>query len=192
MLTHFVFICLALHLLVCFVDAIPAKTVITMKTVIHPRTEGTIIDELASTDFTEMQKDTELQQQKYNMLANQHLLVGLAWIFVGEQRLFQLFLNMMHGDATSHTNNEKRILLTFSGCKSEGQTFIFLRVFLPNQKAYSFRWVFQIVLVALMGKNTFAKTQLVISDGDSQECQQLDTAIELYLKMEGMHALDGM
>ena len=88
----------------------------------------------------------------------------------------------MHVDAMSHTtNNEKMILLTFSGCTSEGQTFIFLSMFLPNQKAYSFRWVFQIDLVALVGKETLAETELAISDGDSQECQQLDTAIEPYL-----------
>jgi hypothetical protein len=42
--------------------------------------------------------------------------------------------------------------------------------------------VFQNVLVVLLvGKETLEETELVISDGDSQECQQLDTAIELYL-----------
>jgi hypothetical protein len=166
------------------VAANPATSVLVTETVIHPLNEGTIVDELEGidgTDFAEMQRDTELQRKKYNMQANQRLLVGIAWIYVGEHRLFRLFPKVFHVDATSHTNNEKRVLLTFSARTSDGRTFVFLRVFLPNQKAYSFRWVFQVVLVVLVGKETLEETELVISDGDSQECQQLDTAIDLYL-----------
>ena len=103
---------------------------------IHPLNEGAIVDELEGiegTDFAEMQRDTELQRNKYNMEANQRLLVGIAWIYVGEHRLFRLFPKVFHVDATSHTNNEKRVLLTFSARTSDGRTFVFLRVFLPNQ-----------------------------------------------------------
>jgi hypothetical protein len=149
--------------------------------------EGAIVEEdleerMCGTDFSELKRDTETQRQTYKLDSNQRLLVGLAWIYVGELRLFRLFPKVFHVDATSHTNNEKRLLLTFSGRTSEGQTFVFLRVFLPNQKAYSFRWVFQVVLVALVGKDTLKETELVISDGDSQECQQLDAAIATYLQ----------
>jgi hypothetical protein len=104
------------------------------------------LDGVENSDFYEMKRETGVQREKYKLETNQRLLVGLAWIYVGELRLFRLFPKVFHVDATSHTNNEKRMLLTFSGRTSEGQTFVFLRVFLPNQKAYSFKWVFQVVL----------------------------------------------
>ena len=87
------------------VAANPATSVLVTETVIHPLNEGTIVDELEGidgTDFAEMQRDTELQRKKYNMQANQRLLVGIAWIYVGEHRLFRLFPKVFHVDATSH------------------------------------------------------------------------------------------
>ena len=86
------------------------------------------LDGVENSDFYEMKRETGVQREKYQLEANQRLLVGLAWIYVGELRLFCLFPKVFHVDATSHTNNEKRMLLTFSGRTSEGQTFVFLRV----------------------------------------------------------------
>jgi len=131
--------------------------------------------------YSEMLRGTELHRRHYCLHDNQRLLVGLAWIYRDEQRLFRLFPKVVHVDATSHTNNEKRLLLTFTGRTSEGHTFIFLRVFLPNQKAYSFRWVFQVVMPVLLGTESLKDTEFVVSDGDNQECQQLDAALDLYL-----------
>ncbi len=143
---------------------------------------GCVVEQLDSrSSFSHLHQDTHQQRRLYNMGANERLLVGLGWIYKDELRLFRLFPKVFHVDATSHTNNEKRLLLTFTGRTSEGQTFIFLRVFLPNQKAYSFRWVFQVILPVLLGQQTLKDTEYVISDGDNQECQQLDGAIDLYL-----------
>jgi hypothetical protein len=146
-LCHKWFHCLSLnYFCLSFADANlimnQVTSVLITETMVQPHTDGAIINELASTDFSEMQMDTELQWHEYNMEADQHLLVGWAWIYVEDQRWLCLFPKVMHVGAMSHTNNKKMILLTFSGCTSEGQTFIFLSMFLPNQKAYSFRWVF--------------------------------------------------
>ena len=75
------------------------------------------------------------------------------------------------------TNKENRTLLTFTGRDAFGLTYIFLRVFLPNQQAWSFRWVFRTVLPKLIPADALSRVQVVLTDGDSQETSQLDSII---------------
>ena len=48
---------------------------------------------------------------------------------------------------------------------------------LTTQKAHSFFWVFQVGLPLLIGK-ALKETKFLVSDGDNQECQQIDDTIE--------------
>jgi hypothetical protein len=116
------------------------------------------LDGIKNSDFYALKRETGVQREKYKLEASQRLLFGLAWIYVGELMLFCLFPKVFHVDSTSHANNEIRMLRTFSGRTSEGQTFVFLLLFLPNQKAYCCKSVFQVVLVALVGKDTLKET----------------------------------
>jgi hypothetical protein len=55
--------------------------------------------------------------------------------------------------------------------------FVVLRAFLPNERAWVFRWMFQTVMPRLLGKY-ISRVKCIITDGDSQETSQLDMAIE--------------
>ena len=79
------------------------------------------------------------------------------------------------------TNNEKRPLFTMYGKTTHGKILTFMRVFLPYEKTCIFRWIFCVALPQLFGKPTVDQIKIIISDGDSQEIQQLDNAISLFL-----------
>ena len=114
-----------------------------------------------------------------NLKNDQNLLVALAWVVPSEQRMFKLYLETLFVDSTESTNNEERPLLTMGGCDSSEKMFTFLRAFLPNQRTWSFRWIFYHVLPTMFSKNTISKIKVIISDGDAQEYDQIDHAINL-------------
>ena len=76
----------------------------------------------------------------------QLLLMAIAWVHPQECELFSIFPKVITVDYTSGTNNESRPLLTMGGKDSLDKVFIFLRVFLPNERRWVFRWIFNVVL----------------------------------------------
>jgi hypothetical protein len=70
-----------------------------------------------------------------------------------------------------------------------------LRVFLPNERAWVFRWLFQIVFPRFLGRDCISRIQVIVTDGDSQEITQLDMAIERFFPQAmrvrcGWHIVD--
>ena len=127
--------------------------------------------------------------------SDQNLLIALAWVVPEERRMFELFPETLFVDSTEDTNNEGRPLFTMGGCTSEGKMFTFLRAFLPNQRSWAFRWLFIHVLPTMFSKNIYQKIRVIISDGDSQEFHQIDTAIiafspSIHRIRCGWHVLD--
>ena len=61
---------------------------------------------------------------------------------------------------------------------SYGKMYTVLRAYLPNEKAWTFRWIFSIVIPQFFSKETLGKIRFVCSDGDSQEYTQLDNTIK--------------
>jgi hypothetical protein len=116
-------------------------------------------------------------RDKLLLTSNEDLLIALAFVNPKERRLFKLFPHVLKIDCTPGTNNEKRPLLTITGRDSLGKMFTVMRVFLPNERAWVFRWMFQEVLPLLLGITYLQRVQVMITDGDSQEFQQLDAAI---------------
>ena len=110
----------------------------------------------------------------------QNLLVAVAWVIKSERRLFDLFPETVFVDCVEDTNNEGRPLLTMTGCDSDGKMFTFLRALLPNQRTWGFRWIFSHVLPTMFGSDTLKKINIIMSDGDSKEYTQIDSAIHLY------------
>ena len=76
-------------------------------------------------------------------------------------------------DTTEKTNNEKRPLLTAGGKDVNGKMFIFLRVFMPNQQSWMFRWVFSVVFPRLIPKHILQNIKIVITDGDLKNLHKL-------------------
>jgi len=96
-----------------------------------------------------------------------------------EKRLFQQFPYVLKIDSTMDTNKENRPLLVVTGCDNDGKSFTVLCAYLPNQRMWTFHWIFQTVIPALLGQDTKC-TKMIITDGDSQEITQLDNAILWY------------
>ena len=112
---------------------------------------------------------------------SQHLLLAIGWVHDRERLVSSFFHEVVKVDCTSSICNEDgRSLLTMSSIDSMGNTFVFLRVLIPNERAWVFKWVFQTLLTTLFPPNHFNHLKMFITDGDSQEFQQLDAAIEKY------------
>jgi len=123
----------------------------------------------------------QLSRSNYMLSNDTKVFLAIAWTFKPELRFFKLFPEVIHVDGTSHSTRKKYELITFSVKTSSGQQVVFLRVWLPDQKRYSFRWIFQHVLLGLVPKNIFLRTRLVMGDGDRQQQAEIESAIKDYM-----------
>ena len=105
-------------------------------------------------------------------------MMSFAWVNPKELYLLEAFPEVVMIDTTEKTNNEKQPLLTAGGKDSNGKMFIFLRVFMPNQQSWMFRWVLSVVFPRLIPKHILNNIKIIITDGDSQEYTQVDNSIE--------------
>ncbi len=117
----------------------------------------------------------------YNVSHDTKVFLAIAWVFKPELRYFKLFPEVIHVDGTSHSTEKKYELITFSIKTSLGRQVVFLRVWLPDQKRSSFRWLFQHVLAGLVPSNVFQRTRLVMGDGDRQQQAEIEAAIQEYM-----------
>ena len=135
------------------------------------------LDELCP-DAVEKYKE---QRQDERLNSTQLHLVGAAWCTMKQKRLLLLDPSVIKVDATSDTNNESRDLLTFTSRAPTGQYFICLQVFMPDARPSTFRWVFQVVLPELLGQDVMHRIQMIMTDGDSHEIDELRKAIKLFM-----------
>ena len=108
---------------------------------------------------------------------NARVMIACAFETSQATHNFKLFPEVIHADVTSDTNNTGNHMLTFSCNTSKGEQVIFLKVWLPNQKKSSFRWVFKFVLTSMIPPECFQRTRLVMVDGDQQQRDQLVAAM---------------
>jgi hypothetical protein len=151
--------------------------------------------ELPSTENEDLLKFAKEHRDEMNLTDQQELMIACAWVLPKEKRLFQMYPEVIHVDATSDTNNENRPLLTITARDSRGNVVTVLRIFMPNERSWAFRWLFQVVLPTLLGSEPLQKVKVIITDGDSQETSQLDLAIALFFPQVlrvrcGWHIID--
>jgi hypothetical protein len=96
------------------------------------------------------------------------IIIAGAWANKYNVHIFLLFPEVFHTDCTCDTNNTNNYLLTFSCRISTGKQVGFLRVWIPNQKRFTFRWVFKVVLNSLFEASAYCRTRLVMVDSDPQ------------------------
>jgi hypothetical protein len=136
--------------------------------------------ELDAVEHEDMAAFAVENRHLFDLVRQQELLLGLAYVYPKEKRIFRLFPRVLKIDCTSGTNNEKRSLLTITVMDQNGKSFIVFRALLPNERAWTFKWIFQDVLPNMLGECHLQDTRVVVTDGDSQETTQLDIAIGLY------------
>lgn len=131
-------------------------------------------------DYQEMTAFAEEKRLAQKCTDEQQLLIGIAWVSRSAKRWFKLYPHVLFIDVTEDTNKESRPFLSVSVKDSSGQHHIILRAFLPNQRAWSFRWVFQSVMPKLLNSMHLQNVAMCLTDGDSQETSQLDAAIQKF------------
>ena len=94
------------------------------------------------------------------------MMVALAWVMETDRRYFGLYPEIIMIDVTENTNNEKRPMLLVVGRDADGSTFVVMRVYLPHQRRWIFKWIFDFCFRKLLGKSNCANVQLVVTDGD--------------------------
>jgi hypothetical protein len=102
---------------------------------------------LNNNNHADMSKFAIENRAIFNLVRGQEFLLGLAYVYPKEKRIFRLFPTVLKIDATLGTNDEKRPLLTITVADQNGKYFIIFRALLPNERAWTFKRSFQICLV---------------------------------------------
>ena len=108
------------------------------------------------------------------------MMIAVAYTFPFEMRQFRLFNAVVHIDATAKTNKEEHPLVTVTGKDSRSKMFTILRAFMPNERAWAYRWLFKTVFPTLFGKHLLESVHSFITDGDAQEIGQIEDAMKRY------------
>jgi hypothetical protein len=124
-------------------------------------------------DFIEPRESAAICRNNPLVHKEARIFIAIAWASKYDIRTFMLFPEVLHGDCTCNSNNTNNHLLTFSCRTSSGKQAVFLKVWLPNQKRFSFCWVFKFVLSSLFDPSAFRRTRLVMVDGDPQQSGEL-------------------
>jgi hypothetical protein len=145
------------------------------------------IDHTDDPDFIEPRESATVTRTNPRVHKNARIFMAVAWANKFDIRTFSLFPEVFHCDCTCDTNNTNNHLLTFSCRTSTGKQIVFLRIWIPNQKRFTFRWVFKFVLPSLFDVRIFLRTRLVMVDGDPQQKGEISKAITVYMP----NAMDG-
>jgi hypothetical protein len=73
-----------------------------------------------------------------------------------------------------------------------GRSWIIFQVLLPNERAWTFKWIFQEVLPNMLGMEFLMEVEIIITDGDSQQTTQLDLALNNIFPMSCDYDVDGI
>ena len=96
--------------------------------------DGKSTFELHQEDTDEFNQFVQHSRNVHKFSKQQLLLMAIAWVHPQDRELLIMFPEVITIDCTADTNNESRPLLTMGGKDSIGNVFIFLRVFLPNER----------------------------------------------------------
>jgi hypothetical protein len=146
--------------------------------------EGTEVNKETHFQHTEMAEDISnmLLDGNNHRAANdipvtQSLMLSFIWCLPHCRRIFQAFPEVVFIDGTHATNNCRLPLITVGVRDEQMNVLVVIRAFVPNEKAWMFRWLFQQAIPTLIGWKTCKRINLILTDGDSQEYSQLDAAL---------------
>jgi hypothetical protein len=120
--------------------------------------------------------ESAIEQRKARGLDEEQVFHCIAWTHEKVLRYFLLCPEVVTFDVTSHTNKNGFHLLTFSCRTSVDKQVVFCRVWLPDQRRVSFRYVFQEALPKILPKHVLSRVCFLICDGDAQQNLELRIA----------------
>ena len=122
--------------------------------------------------------ESALEERSARGLEEDNVMHCIAWCHEKVLRFFYLCPEVVTFDVTSHTNNSGYHLLTFSCRTSVDKQVVFCRVWLPDQRRASFRYVFQEALLKLLPAHVLRRVTFLICDGDAQQNLEIRIALE--------------
>ena len=96
------------------------------------------------------------------------VLLAIVWTNKDALRYSLAFPERLIIDTTYKSNIEKRALFLGTGITSCNKTFIALQAYLPNERAWTFQWMFEEAIPKLLGKRFTLRNCLLSSDGDPE------------------------
>ena len=87
-----------------------------------------------------------------NIPSSKKMTVTVAWVMRTDRKYFDLYLEVIMIDVTENTNNEKRPMLLVVCKDADGKTFVVMRVFMPHQRKWIFKWIFSFCFRTLLGE----------------------------------------
>ena len=140
---------------------------------------------------------TEWVETTKSDLSNQQQdLICIAWTSKDMIKLAIAFPQTLAIDATHKTVKiDGLLLLTVTVKDSFGKTTVVLRLWIPNQKSWIFKYVLLVVIPKIFGQSICFRVKAFITDGDPQFISMIDLAIKkLYVNAVrlacGWHLID--
>ena len=131
----------------------------------------TLDNGLESKDIESWIKTVQVRERDTNMIC-------FAWQNKKQQMLAKAFPLNISIDATHKTCVIANLcLLTITAKDSLGYTNVLLRMWIPNQKTWMFRFVLEYVIPTMIGSSYCKLVQAIISDGDPQLIKCIEGAI---------------
>lgn len=96
-----------------------------------------------STSTGGKKSENERKVPKNLHLKNGQVLLALAWTTDGGRREFDMFPEIVFGDATEETNSEERPLYTLLGKDNMNKSFGHTWCFMPSNAKWAYSWFFE-------------------------------------------------
>ena len=107
--------------------------------------------------------------------------MAIAWVIRSERTLLILFPEVIFFDAVKDTNKEGRPLLMIIVKGTNRRVFTILLIFIANEQSWIFRLVFSVILPRMFNKAILVRVEIIFSNGDSQETNQIENALRIFL-----------
>jgi len=124
-------------------------------------------DELKSISSS---KDKNKREVPKNLrLKNGQVLLALAWTKDESRRKFDMFPEVISGDATEETNSEERPLYTLMGKDNMNKAFAHTWCFMPSNSRWAYSWFFQDAVPTLHPGTATKRVKLILTDACPHE-----------------------
>lgn len=104
------------------------------------------------------------------------VLLGAAWVSPDGWQQFHRFPEVIFSDTTFKSCNEARPMFLLVGRDSNGNGFVITRIYMSNETGPFFLWIFHRSLPTLLGTSCLKKVNFMLTDGDSQEYNSIDSS----------------
>ena len=136
--------------------------------------------------FQSPDMDSFFAAERKNLDEDKNLFTAVAWTSKSEKNHYIKYPYVIGVDTSAQTNHEDRPLFTVVVRSVDSKWFPIMRALFPSECQWVFGWIFNCVFDILLGKQWRTQTLLAITDGDSNEINQLRLSINTGLQDDSL------